>query len=134
MNDLEPLVLALHAAIDQQTADLRAELARSRDAVALQGAEVVPITPAAAGASNEHVLSGASGVLMGYGLRETTGTATATLELRDGQGALICPVTLAANESARDWFGPGGLSFVNGLQLVRVAGSADGAVYLGGVG
>lgn len=79
-------------------------------------------------------LSSVDARLLGFALRETTGVAAAAIELRAGTdptGDLIVPLNLAGGETAREWFGPNGITFAGGLFLVRVTGTIDGAVYLG---
>ncbi len=95
-----------------------------------------PVPVVARAASNSTQLTTVPNTLHGFALRETTGAARAVIELRAGEsddGALVAAITLAAGESVRDWFGPNGIA-VSGLRLVRVSGSADGSVFLGGGG
>lgn len=99
-------------------------------------AAVVKTIPAVAAPAGNRQLTNVPNRLMGFALRETTGTAGATVELRDGTdatGDLVVAVTLAAGESTRDHFGEGGLGLGTGLYLVRVAGSVDGSVWFGEV-
>lgn len=63
--------------------------------------------------------------LIGFSARETTGTAGAVFNLRHGTsnaGALLATVSLGANESAREWWGPDGLAAAGGIWLERVSG------------
>ena len=53
------------------------------------------------------------------------------LRNHDSAGEVLVPITLAANESARDWFGPGGIH-VDGLFIDVTLGDVDGAVFLRG--
>lgn len=73
--------------------------------------------------------------LLGWSVAESTGLATAKFRLRDGTGVsgkLIAPLTLAANESARDWFAEQALVINSGaLFLEMVSGSIEGTVYWG---
>ena len=80
------------------------------------------------------MLSNSAGRLVGYALKEATGVGTAELDLLDGtnvDGDLLVPITLAANQSVRDWFGPAGISFGRGLYAQLVSGSITGTVWLG---
>lgn len=109
---------------------LRAALTHSTLAVALQGAEIRQINTG----GKDSLAATAGGRLMGWSVRETAG-AQATVYLRDGtdsSGLIIAPIELAPNESTRDSYFPGGLSFVNGLFVDVVAGQVEGAVFLGG--
>ena len=98
----------------------------------LLGAEPIPVgnTPNA-----KVKVATVGGRIVGYALKETTGTATAEIDLIDGKNAtdgdLIIPITLAPGESVRDWFGPAGVSFVAGLIASVVSGSISGTVWLG---
>lgn len=80
------------------------------------------------------MLSNSAGRVVGWALKETTGLATAELDLLDGtntDGDLLAPITLAPSESVRDWFGPAGISFGRGLFAQLVSGSISGTVWLG---
>lgn len=80
----------------------------------------------------------ASGELVQYADRilfwaflETTGTARATIRLRDGgdaNAAVIVPISLSAGESTRDWLGPQGIPCRAGVYLEVVSGSVEGSV------
>ena len=76
-----------------------------------------------------------SGTLMGFALRESAGTAAAAgAVLRDGTSAsadMIAPVNLAADESAREWYGPQGIPFNTGVYLDMQAGELEGVLYIG---
>jgi hypothetical protein len=64
--------------------------------------------------------------LVGFSARETTGTAGSVFNVRHGTsnaGALLATVSLGANESAREWFGPDGIAAASGIWLERVSGS-----------
>jgi hypothetical protein len=72
------------------------------------------------------------GVLRGFSFAETTGTARASLVLRDGfgdTGQIIAVLTLAAGESTRDWFGEG-IAFSTGLYVDRRTGTTEGSVWV----
>lgn len=119
-------VLAIIEAVDS----LRATMSRSNLAVALQGAEVRQVN--LGGRDTKAATS--AGRLMGWSLRETAG-AQATVYLRDGlddTGAIVAAIELAPNESTRDSYFPGGLSYGAGLYVDVAAGAVEGAVYLGG--
>lgn len=76
-------------------------------------------------------LDGRGGVITYWAFRETTGNATATCRLWDGSGnggALIAPITLAANESIREFPGHHALPYHSGLFLEVLSGSIEGQV------
>lgn len=78
------------------------------------------------------LLTGVPNRLMGWLLQETTGTNTATLTLYDGDSvssAVLTVITLAPNESIRDWFGSNGIALSAGLFAVT-AGAVSGSVLL----
>jgi hypothetical protein len=69
----------------------------------------------------------------GVGLKESTGAASVTFNLRDGSssaGSLVLPYTLTAGQSVREWLGTDGVTFEGGLFLEVVSGSAVGSVFL----
>jgi hypothetical protein len=67
-----------------------------------------------------------TGRLMSFSARETTGSATASFYLRDGNaGTIIAIVTLAPGESIRDTFAPNGVTLTQGLRLDRLTGSTE---------
>lgn len=71
-------------------------------------------------------------VLYGYAIKEGTGAAGAELDIYDGQdnkGLLALPISLAAGQSVRDWFGPQGLHLRGGLFSVAT-GSVVGSVFV----
>lgn len=111
---------------------LRASLSHSSLGIALRAAEVRQVQSG----NKSTIVSTSAGRLVGWGLRETAG-ATVTGYLRDGcdaSGDIIVPFSLAANESTRDVYIPGGLSFGRGLYVHIVTGSIEGSVWLGGNG
>lgn len=77
----------------------------------------------------------ATGRLMGYAIRETTGTqgATAQVKFRSGTTVSGTPlgsgVTLVANESVREWFGPAGITVPTAVFLERISGNTEVTVY-----
>jgi hypothetical protein len=85
-------------------------------------ANVAPVAPA-----------DATGRLVGYAVRETTGTAGAQVRFRSGTTVsgttLGAGVTLAANESVREWFAPNGINVPTAVFLERVSGSTEVTVY-----
>lgn len=69
----------------------------------------------------------------GFAVKETTGATTAEVDFYDGQGSngiLIAGVTLAANESAREWWNRPGVTATNGVAVVWVSGSVSGSIFV----
>jgi hypothetical protein len=89
------------------------------------------------GTGNQTAPAGAdvAGRLIGYAVRETTGTPGATAQVRFRSGTTVsgtplgAGVTLAANESVREWFGPSGINVPTAVFLERVSGSTEVTVY-----
>lgn len=95
-----------------------------------RGARPVPVE-----AGKRVRLATGGGTLSGFALRETGGAA-ALVNLRDGADAsadVVMPISFAAGESVRDWFGPNGISLYYGLFMEVVSGAVEGSVFLGGV-
>lgn len=82
--------------------------------------------PGASGA-----VTGVDGRLMGFSVREAAATpAKASMRLRAGgaAGAILATVTLAPEESIRDWFGPNGITATGGVYYELVSGTITGGV------
>lgn len=82
--------------------------------------------------SDVQVLGGAA-FLHGWSLEETTGSAGASVVLRDGtgtDGVFIVGITLLPGESTRDWLAGAGIGVRTGLFLEVVAGSVEGAAWV----
>lgn len=106
----------------------------------------IPI-PAASGALGAvstratHLLQGGGTcVYMGITIRETAGAA-AIVRIREGTingslavatgGRILDTISLLANESCREWYGPQG-KFCNGdLYYEKVSGAVEGSVFHG---
>lgn len=70
--------------------------------------------------------------LFGWSFIETTGTAGAVIELREGgndAGNLIVAIALNGGESTRDWLGLPGIRCRSGVRLVVVSGSVRGSIW-----
>ena len=115
-------------------ADLNATLKQSNQVATTNaaarhyGATTTPIT------GTSQLLSTSPGRLAGWSIRETSGTASAVVRLRDGvdaSGGLLATISLAAAESARDWFMPTGIGFANGLYIEIVTGAVEGVCWFG---
>lgn len=67
--------------------------------------------------------------LGGFAVRESAATAApATVILRHGTAdtdTMLVPIELAAGESAREWYGPGGIEVPNGVFIEVAAGEVD---------
>lgn len=78
----------------------------------------------------------AGGRLVGWSVRADTNPAT--INLYDGPAAdparYLGTIELAAGSSQTQWFGPGGVSFVDGLYAeVTGTGAVTGSVWIGAV-
>lgn len=76
------------------------------------------------------VVGGAT-LLVGWSVRETTGAAGATVEIRDGSsaGTLVGASSLAAGLSETQWAGDRGIGVQGGLFVVLVSGAVTGALW-----
>lgn len=103
--------------------------------VKLMAAAVAINVPAGAGSLALAPPGDAPGRIMGFAVRETTNQdgASAQIRFRDGADATGAPlgsgITLAQNESIRDWFGPAGIAVTSRLFLERVSGTTEVTVY-----
>jgi hypothetical protein len=84
----------------------------------------VPVT-----AADITVLSGYA-YLFGYSIRESTGAATATVEIQDG-GHPIAELSLGNGGADTRWFGPMGVCVRSDITLHILSGSITGAIYAG---
>lgn len=86
-------------------------------------------TDAGTGTGDVAITAAATGLrLMGFSARETTGIAGAVFNLRHGVAStdpILVTVSLGANESAREWYGPDGLAAASGIWLDRVSGTSQ---------
>lgn len=113
-------------------AQLRADLSQSVNGVLLRGARAVPVGSSASATKNA---TNNAGALVGFALRNTSASVSAVVLLRDGTTAdapVVVPITLAPDESIRDWFGPSGVNLSFGLYVDVTAGAVDGTVFLRG--
>jgi len=84
------------------------------------------------GSSYQLVASGAHTILY-QALRDVTGQSSAVIFYDNASGSAMGthygPITLAGNESVRDWFAPNGLTVVTGgIFLDVLAGAVSGAI------
>lgn len=92
-------------------------------------------TSVAAGTNNvsgsSQVISNAACTYRGFSLKETTGSATAAVTIYDNasaaSGTVLDVITLAAGESAREFY-DAGLTAIHGLYVSIVAGAVAGGV------
>ena len=71
-------------------------------------------------------------ILFGFAVANASGSATAELDIYDATGtggAPLFPITLAANESTREWFGERGLLMHSGIFLNVSSGEVKGSVF-----
>ena len=117
ISDLNDSLQQLHAGV------------KTSNAIRRVGAETRPIINSANTSISRNL-----GRLAGYSIRETSGTASAVVRIRDGfdnTGDILLTISLTAAESTRDWFMPGGIAFTIGCYLEVVSGAVEGAVFLG---
>lgn len=70
-------------------------------------------------------------ILHGWGWQEPTNVTPAKFTLTDGPGGpVILPVTLAINQSVRDWLAGTGIYVRTGLTIHMVSGSLSGALWI----
>lgn len=85
------------------------------------------------GTDDEQAVASAAGLrLLGFACKETTGSAGSAFNLRNGTsnaGALLYTVTLGANESRGEWFGPDGIAAASGIWLERTDGNTTVVVF-----
>lgn len=77
------------------------------------------------------VLDSRGGQVVRTSFRETTGTASATVDLYDGTGTdglWVDSIALSPGQSTRDYYLPGQYPYRTGLFLDVVSGSVRGAV------
>lgn len=78
------------------------------------------------------ILIPGDGLIAGFNLHETSGTGTAFVKVHDGSDVsapTMLYISLAAGESTRDWYFPGGLKFRHGVYLEVVTGKIEGVMY-----
>jgi hypothetical protein len=115
---------------DGARAEFRAGLTQTANALRITAARPQPLTP-------NGLNSNGAGRLVGWSLRETSGTAPATVTLyaaRDGAdpAAIVATVVLPAGTSTLWAPGTPGVSFGDGLFAVT-AGAVVGPLYFGAV-
>ena len=92
-----------------------------------EGAVAKPLPLPAA----SQAISGRAGRLMGWSVRETSGTATATFRLWNtttASGVKVATVSLNAGESSRDYL-PAAVDCEGGLYFELVSGALEGSVW-----
>lgn len=90
-----------------------------------------PATPIAVNGGADSTLRSTTGTVYGFAVRETAGS-TAVLKLRaiSSSGIIVIPVSLSANESAREYFDHG-IVFDRGIFEDWVSGAYEGTVFIG---
>lgn len=72
-------------------------------------------------------------VILGFGIRETTGAAAASVDVVDGaddNAPVLIPIDLTAGQSARDAFSTWGIMAQRGARIKVRSGSVSGALFL----
>lgn len=113
---------------EQLRTELASGLQQFHNGQRLQGARAVDVGPTGRGP----LVWGGDGRLVGWSLR-ATGDDPVVVHLTTGAGDVLAVLEVAA--SSTQWFGPGGVSFADGLRLevIGAAGDLAGAVYVGAV-
>lgn len=112
---------------------MRADMAESLGGVMLRSARPVPLTVLPT------ILSASPGRLVGWSVRETTGANPYVIRFHNGDNVgadLVAMVTGGGGTADNKWFGPGGVSFTEGLYVEVVTGAGlsqaiEGVIYLG---
>lgn len=115
-------------------AQLKTDVAESVSGVVLRGARPVPVGITQGATKRPTTVAGA---LVGFALRNRSASTDTNVVVYfyDGAGTdgdVILTVTLAPGESARDWFGPGGIHLGARGLYVEADGPIDGSVFLRG--
>lgn len=79
-----------------------------------------------------HALTGLAGLLMGWCIRENTGSATASANLYDGGDSsetILAAISLPAGGLTVATFFPDGIDVLSGLFFSAVSGQMRGVVY-----
>jgi hypothetical protein len=119
---LEAAVYSIEGGLER----LRAEMGATREAVQLRGAEAKPLT------GQTQRMTFAPGRILGFAVLATDPSG-AVLRIRDGEGGTsLVPLSLAAGESAREWWGPAGVATTAGVYVELVSGSVEGTIFVGG--
>jgi len=127
---------AIPLELERVSAELREGLGQFQGTTRLQAARVVPV----GAAGGRDLAAAGEGRLLGWSLRATDGHVT--VALRDSRGPfgdligyVDLPATATVPATDTRWFGPGGVSFTEGVfaEIVTTAGTCQGVVYLGAV-
>ena len=134
-DELLKAVGGIPVALEQMRAEMAVGLGEFHNGLRLQGARATSV-----GAGGRTLVSAGAGRLVGWSLRAVAGMVTVNLrDGRDASGDLLATIELADDSAdlptaSTQWFGPGGVSFVEGLYVEVEAGSDGtliGAVYTG---
>jgi len=114
-------------------AQMQTDVAESLGGIMLRAARPVALTVLPT------IVSSSPGRLVGWSVRETVGTDPYVLRFHNGdndEADLVAMITGGAGTADNQWFGPGGLSFTEGLYVELVSGGGlssaiEGVLYLG---
>ena len=138
--NLTTLIGRFPTTLGQKTAanSLAVTLASDQSALGVSGtgvyipASINDMATAGTGANGQAVAAATGLRLLGFAVRETTGSGPAMILLRYGTSVAGPPLTivsLGAYESAREWYGPDGINAAAGIYLERTSGSTQVTVY-----
>lgn len=94
--------------------------------------EPVRSVPVPATSTSRNIIKTA-GALIGWSLRETTGSAAASVDIYDGntnEGTKVASMAMASGGDDHIYMGPFGIPVRTGLYLDVVSGSVAGAVWV----
>lgn len=92
----------------------------------------MPYAVALTGSDQAFAVAGADSYF-GFTIRETAG-ATAVVRIYDNvtnSGTLLESISLAANESAREYYGDGIQTIVGGIYVDIISGAVEGSIRVG---
>lgn len=76
---------------------------------------------------------GGLAILFGYAIKESTGLASAELDIYDGSFAtstVYIPLPLTPGQAVIDWFGPNGIQMQQGIYTNVASGSIVGSIFV----
>lgn len=127
---LERIAEAVTTAGETVRSEIQAGLAQTRNGLTVRAAALRPVYP-------NTVTNAGTGRLIGWSLRETSGTNPVVVTLydsRDNSGDVVAQVSLAAGAVSNHGLPGAGVSFGEALFAeVTGAGTVRGPVYLGAV-
>lgn len=127
-DDLKDAIASIPLSLDRMRSELSVGLGEFQNGIRLRGARNIPV-----GTGVRQLAYAGTGRLVGWSLRATDAITVTVHDGRDASGDTLAVLDLAAGTDTQ-WFGPGGISFVEGL-YVDIDGDAEltGSVWVGAV-